>query len=244
MGFAAHGDFRVFSRAENTQNILRIKICKLFPPSHFAAMDEQAVDGAAEALLKSRTPAQTRDRVFYGIFIVVLVIAQAICDKFQLYVSPGSVLRGVAYAFVQTFRLLGEKVAVLAALLDYIDIRWLVDIVRDVGWALFKAWIDLTVPVAQVILSPWYAIRGYLAYTVAYENPGVLLVGTGILALVVLFAAVRSGVAHWVRDLRARYLSYSLFLGILAIILGCSLYFNAFEKLDAMKIVHRLVYGK
>lgn len=174
--------------------------------------------------------------------LVLLLTVEVLCVKFASPVSPSSATRLVARGAVYVFTALGRLFARLSGLIDYIDLEALWRFIRHTAWDFTKAFLDITVPIAQTIVSPWYAARAYYEYLEVFNHPLLVSVVSGLLVAAVTLVLIYYGVADMVRQ-HLPHVHSSYYIVALVTVVCSSLYFNFFDKLGGYALVRR-VFGQ
>lgn len=152
----------------------------------------------------------------------------------------------VAISFVSThvqsmFMWIGRQLARIVALLDYINVRRIIEFIRDVLWEVVDSTVAVTAPMANIVISPWYIVRGYGEYIMEFVHPWVIIVGTGFLGIAIVVFMVYSGCLNYIV---AQIMSHpQMFSTIAFIMVVCSAYYNLVSKTAFMADLRYMFYG-
>lgn len=202
------------------------------PPIDLAAVRQQPLDLAVTL---------TYPRI--ALFTLIAAIALDIgLTRVGSSHTIASVLSHTAARVKDAFMWAGTQVARLSSLLDLVNFRMIIDFIRDIAWEITDHTIQITVPIAQVVVSPWYFVRGYFEYLYQYTNRYALLAGSVVLFAALWAAAYRSGVTERVRTAMARVHRGYYVVGAL-VFAGCSVYFSLMTKTPLIEVLHIMFYG-
>lgn len=176
-----------------------------------------------------------------GILVVVLVATEVLLKRIGCQYTVSTALAALAHWVRRAFEWIGTQLARLGGLLDIIDLTRVIEFVRDIAWDVLRAVVDITLPIAQVVVSPWYTITAYVRYAKTYTHPLVVPIGSAILFIVALFAAHYAGALNtvilWVIDVPLHY-----YIAAGLVIMFCSIYFDVFGKPPLMENLRTLFY--
>lgn len=198
--------------------------------------------GAVPLENTARFYADVNYRIGLGFSIVfVFIVLEMISRRFTDIYTPSAALSYVSAHVQSMFMWIGRQLARTVALLDYINVRRIVEFIRDVLWEVVDSMIAVTTPMANIVISPWYVVRGYGEYIVEFVHPWVIIVGTGLLGIVLVVLMVYFGAVDYVIDQARSHPEMSTTIVIFICI--CSAYYNLMSKTTFVADVHAIFYG-
>lgn len=171
--------------------------------------------------------------------LLLLLVIEVVCDKLGSPVRPSSVTRCMAIAAVYVFTQIGRLLGKLSGIMDYIDLEMIWRFIRDVAWDFTKAFLDITLPIAQTVLSPWYAIKEYFLCIEVLSHPFLVLNASLAIVMAVVFALAWYGYMTVVRQWMASVSPLYYIVGTVVVCFS-SMYFNFFDKFHGYTILQRL----
>lgn len=180
--------------------------------------------------------------IIWGFTILVgFIVLEMFTRRFTDIYTPSVALSYVSAHVQSMFMWIGRQLARVVALLDYINVRRIVEFIRDVLWEVVDSTVAVTTPMANIVISPWYVVRGYGEYIMEFVHPWVIIVGTGLLGIVIVVSMVYFGAVDYVIDQARSHPQTSV--TILFSVLSCSAYYNLMSKTTFVADLRYMFYG-
>jgi hypothetical protein len=170
-------------------------------------------------------------------FIVLEMVTRRFTDVY----TPSVAISFVSTHVQSMFMWIGRQLARTVALLDYINVRRIVEFIRDILWEIVDSTVAVTAPLANIVISPWYIVRGYGEYIMEFVHPWVIIVGTGILGVAIAVFMVYSGWLNYIvaQGMHRPHTSIIIVL----VVITCSGYYNLVSKTTFMADFRSVFYG-